>query len=338
MPLEDLFRAVWHQAGGDDRGRGYAEQLKVTTSFGPMFQFVDQGGMTEIEQVFAGLNVALAALGSDAEVSRRRLMDVQHRATSIATLNQAPRLVVQIIEDVLAQTTASREGGGQPQASLTWQRELSAACRNALTGRFPFAADGPDADLAGRRRLPRPERFGRAFLASDLAPLIDTTTDPLELEARGPPLGLRPRQRRLLRSRRRRRRRALPAGRPDLADPGRPRPARRRHGVARRRPRFRSRSPATRSTLAWPGPNPDQGLAIAFAGAGAGASQVWPGPWGLLRFLDGLHLRARDDGRRFLIDVRLADTRAYLDLAFARPSNPAAASRLMTGLACPPTL
>ncbi|MFO1144268.1 MAG: ImcF-related family protein [Amaricoccus sp.] len=336
-PLEPLFRAVWHEAGGDDRSRGYAEQVKVTTSFGPMFQFVDQGGMTEIEQVFAGLNVALAALGSDSEISRRRLMDVQHRATSIATLNQAPRLVVQIIEDVLAQTTASREGGGQPQASLTWQRELSAACRSAVTGRFPFAADGPDADLAAVAAFLGPKGSLARFFASDLAPLVDTSTDPWSWKPEARLSGFGPDSAAFFG-------RAAAVG--DALFPPAGQTTLTLAALAQRGdatvalggvqvPIEASGAP---TTLSWPGPSPDQGLAVAFTGGGAGAQQAWPGPWGLIRFLDALHLRARDDGRRFLIDVRLADTRAYLELAFTRPSNPAAASRLMTGLACPATL
>jgi type VI protein secretion system component VasK len=93
------------------------------------------------------------------------------------------------------------------------------------------------------------------------------------------------------------------------------------------------------ATLTWPGPEPERGLQIAFAGGeGAPAQQAWAGPWGLLRFLGGLRLRARDDGKRYLLDVRLQQTRAYLELAFARPSNPAAAQALITGLECPAVL
>ena len=177
-PLESLFRAVWHEVGGDDRSRSYADQLKVATSFGPMIQFVEQGRMAEIEQVFAGLNVALAALGSDAEVSRRRLMDVQHRAASIATLNQAPRLVVQIIEDVLAQTTASREGGGRPRAALAWQRDLAAACRAALDRPLSLRAGRRRRRPRRGRRLPRADGALARFYAAELAPLLDTGRRP----------------------------------------------------------------------------------------------------------------------------------------------------------------
>ena len=106
-----------------------------------MIQFVEQGHMAEIAQLFAGLNVALAALDADAEVGRRRLMDVQARAASIATLNQAPRLVVQIVEDVLAQTAASQEGLLKPRAALVWQRDLAGACR--CRARRPLSLRAP---------------------------------------------------------------------------------------------------------------------------------------------------------------------------------------------------
>ena len=336
-PLESLFRAVWHQVGGDDRSRSYPDQLKVATSFGPMIQFVDQGGMAEIEQVFAGLNVALAALGSDAEVSRRRLMDVQHRAASIATLNQAPRLVVQIIEDVLAQTTASREGGGKPRAAVTWQRDLAAACRAALTDRYPFAPGGPDADLGAVAAFLGPTGAVARFYTAELAPLIDTGTTPWSWKPEARLSGFAPDGAAFFG-------RAAAVGAALFPADGQ---------VALTLSALAQRGAATvtlggvaapieasgaPSTLAWPGPSPDKGFAIDFAGAGAGARQAWGGPWGLLRFLDGLHLRARDDGRRFLADVRLADTRAYLELAFSRQANPAAVRRPMAELACPPSL
>ncbi|WP_297975471.1 ImcF-related family protein, partial [uncultured Amaricoccus sp.] len=128
-PLEALFRAVWHEIGGDDRRRSHLNQLRIATRFGPMIQFVEQGHMAEIAQLFAGLNVALSALDADAEVGRRRLMDVQARAASIAALNQAPRLLVQIVEDVLAQTAATQQGLLKPRAALEWQRDLAGACR-----------------------------------------------------------------------------------------------------------------------------------------------------------------------------------------------------------------
>lgn len=334
-PLAGLFRAVWHEVGGDDRGRSYSDQLKITTSFGQMIQFVDQGGMAEIERIFAGLNVALAAVGSDAEVSRRRLIDVQHRAASIATLNQAPRLVVQIVEDVLAQTAASRERGGKPRAELAWQQNLAAACRDALDNRYPFAAGGADADLPAISGLLGPNGAIARFFASDLAPLVDTSTTPWSWKPEARLSGFAPESAAFFGRAAAIGDALFPADGPvpltlaALAQRG-------SASVTLGGVEVQVATSGAPVALAWPGPRPDQGFAISVVGGGA--RQVWAGPWGLLHFLDSLHLRARDDGRRFLVDVRLAGSRAYLELGFGRPSNPAAARTWMAGLSCPPSL
>ena len=154
-----------------------------------MVQFVEQGHMAEIARLFAGLNVALSALDADAEVGRRRLMDVQARAASIATLNQAPRLLAQIVEDVLAQTTASQEGLLKPRAALVWQRDLAGACRFALADRYPFAP-GPDADLGLVADLIGPSGSAGALLRGRDRAAHGHERDPVALEARGAALGV----------------------------------------------------------------------------------------------------------------------------------------------------
>jgi type VI protein secretion system component VasK len=89
------------------------------------------------------------------------------------------------------------------------------------------------------------------------------------------------------------------------------------------------------AALTWPGPDPERGFQIAFAdGDRAGAD----GPWGMLRFLDGLRLRQREEGRRFLLDVRLAASRAYLQMDFEGPVNPVSLRPLLRGLTCPDAL
>ena len=332
-PLVALFRAVWHEVGGGDPARSYAEQLKVATTFGPINDYVEQGRMEEIRQIFAGLNAALQ-LDSDAALSRRRLMDVQHRAASVATLNQAPRLVVQTIEDVLAQTTASRDDRSRPRAALAWQRDLAAACRAALTDRYPFAADGADADLAAVSAFLGPGGALARFYTGELASILDTSAAPWTWKPEARLAGFLPESAAFFE-------RAVAVG--DALFPAGGSVDMTLAALAQRGVATVSLGGETApiqatgeaSALVWPGPSPDRGFAIAFAGGGAGARQDWAGPWGLLRFLDALHLRARDDGRRFLIDVRLTGTRAYLELAFARPSNPVAARALMAGLTCP---
>ena len=221
--------------------------------------------MAEIAELFAGLNVALAALDADAEVGRRRLMDVQARAASIATLNQAPRLVVQIVEDVLAQTAASQEGLLKPRAALVWQRDLAGACRYragrplSLRGRSRRRPrHGRRHDRAGRRAGALLRRRARA------APRPQRVA--LALEARGAALG-------------------VPAGERDLlraGGGGRGRRSFRRTGVGLTLTALAQRGAATVSlggasapvetsgepaALAWPGPEPAAGLAIAFATA-----------------------------------------------------------------------
>jgi type VI protein secretion system component VasK len=334
-PLEALFRAVWHETGGDDRGRSHINQLRIATEFGPMVQFVEQGHMAEIAELFAGLNVALSGLDADAEVGRRRLMDVQARAASIATLNQAPRLLVQIVEDVLAQTTASQEGLLKPRAALIWQRDLAGACRFALADRFPFAP-GPDADLGLVADLIGPSGTLARFFAGEIAPLMDTSEVPWRWKPEARLSGFRPESAAFLE-------RAAAVG--DALFPA--------DGVGLTLTALAQRGAATVSlggavvpvvtsgepgVLGWPGPDPAQGFGVAFATGTDVERKAWEGPWGLLRFLDGLRLRARDGGQRYLLDVRLEKTRAYLELAFARPANPAAARGLIAGLACPPAL
>jgi type VI protein secretion system component VasK len=334
-PLEALFRAVWHEAGGEDRSRSHLNQLRVATEFGAIIQFVEQGRMAEIAELFAGLNVALASLDADAELGRRRLMDVQARAASIATLNQAPRLVVQIIEDVLAQTAATHEAG-RPRAALAWQRDMAGPCRYALDGRYPFA-DGPDADLDAVAALIGPNGALARFFAIELAPIVDTSETPWRWKPEARLSGFAPDSAAFFE-------RAAAVG-DALFPPDGP--------VALTLTALAQRGAATVSlggtavpvvtsgdpgALSWPGPEPARGLAVAFATDAGPETRDWAGPWGLLHFLDGLRLRARDDGQRFLLDVRLARTRAYLELAFARPANPAAARALIASLACPPAL
>ena len=333
-PLEALFRAVWQETGGGDRRRSHPNQQRIAAWFGPMIQFVEQGHMAEIARLFAGLNVALSALEADAEVGRRRLMDVQARAASIAALNRAPRLLVQIVEDVLAQTGASQQHL-KPPAALAWQRDLAEACRSALAGRYPFTS-GPDADLGSVAAMIGPDGALVRFLEGELAPLLDRNEIPWRWKPEPRLSGFRPESAAFLE-------RAAAVGR-TLFPP---------EGVDLTLTALAQRGAATVSlggasarvetagepaTLAWPGPDPAAGLGITFATGATPEQRSWEGAWGLLRFLDGLRLRARDGGQRYRLDVRLDKTRAYFELAFPTRENPAAARDLIAGLECPPSL
>jgi type VI protein secretion system component VasK len=336
-PLEALFQTVWREVGGDDRGRSHLNRIRAAAVFSPMIQFVEQGHMAEIAQLFAGLNVALQALDADAEVGRRRLMDVQARAASIATLNRAPRLVVQIIEDVLAQTAATQSGLLKPRAALAWQRDYAGACRFALAERYPFAA-GPDADLGAVADFLGPQGSLRRFFAAEVAPLIDTEESPWRWKPEARLKGFSPESATFFE-------RALAVGDALFPADGAPvtltMTALAQDGAATVSlggepvPVTTSGEPAR---FEWPGSAPEAGLEVAFAGGAGVERQAWPGAWGLLRFFDGLRLRARDGGQRYRLDVRVAGARVFMEMTFARPANPAAARGAIRGLACPAVL
>ena len=334
-PLEALFREVWREVGGEDRSRSHPNQLRIAATFGPVIQYVEQGHLAEISRLFATLNVAVAELGDDADVSRRRLMDVQSRAASVAALNQAPLLVVQIIEDVLAQTVVAQGGPGRPRAALAWEQHLAGACSAVIADAYPFGA-GPDADLATVADLLAPEGRISRFFATELAPLMSTEATPWRWKPEARLSGFSPESAAFFERAAVVSAALFPSG-----------------GVTLNLSALAQRGAATVSlggatapvttegaaaALAWPGPAPESGFLIAFGDGAGNGSAAWHGPWGLLRFLDGLHLRRRDGGQRFLLDVKLPNTRAYLELAFATPSNPAAVRPLLSDLRCPRTL
>lgn len=331
-PLSALIAEVWRQAGGEDRGRSHPDQLRIAAEFGPAIQFVEQGGMAEISQLFATLNVALAALDADDDLAARGLMDVQGRAASIAALQQAPGLVGQIVEDVLAQTAASSEGVLKRRVTLLWQAQVAPACSAAIAGRYPFD-EGPDADLAEVAGQLAPDGTVPAFFREHLAALMETGETPWRWKPEARLSGFTPESAAFFE-------RVAAVGPALFPDGGAPLTleALAQRGAATvtiggaAAPVVTSGAPAA---LNWPGPAPQDGFSIAFDGA---APQGASGPWGLLRYLDGLRLRPRDEGRRFLIDVRQPDARAYLQLSFATAANPVAARPLLRGLVCPAAL
>jgi type VI protein secretion system component VasK len=335
-PLDALLREVWKQAGGQDRGRSNQNQLRIAAEFGPMIQFVERGRMKEISQIFAALNVGLATLGEVADVGRRRIMDAQARAASVTALQQAPRLVVQIVEDVLAQTAASQAALGKPYAAMVWERDVAPLCRAALGGLYPFAP-GPDAKLSTVEELLGPQGRIASFFGEHLAGLMDTGESPWRWKPEARMSGFVPESAAFFE------RAAAVAN--ALFPP--------EHPVELTLAALAQRGAATVSlggasvpvvtsgemeALRWPGPEPDRGFGIAFATDGPGEQKEWSGPWGLLRFLDELRVRARDGGRRYLLDVRLQRTRAYLELSFASALNPVSAQAGLRGLTCPASL
>lgn len=334
-PLEELLRLAWTEAGGSDRSRSHADQLRVAATLGPTIAFVEGGGLGEIGRLFATLNVVIAGLGADAEVGRRQLMDVQARLASVETLNRAPRLVVQIVEDVLAQTAATQAAGYRPAAAQRWADEGAPACLAALAGGYPFAA-GPDADLAAAAGFLGPDGTLAQLVATEFAPLLDRDSSPWSWLPEARLSGFSPESAAFLE-------RALAVG-DGLFPPGGTTmtlAALAQRGAATVTLGGRAASVTTSSdsaALAWPGPDPAAGFAISFA-TGAGADdRAWPGPWGLLHMLDSVRLRMRDGGQRLLLDVRVAASRAFMEMSFDRPANPASVRGAAAGLACPDAL
>ncbi len=343
-PLSALIREVWRQSGGTDRSRSHANQLRIAAALGPAIQFVEQGRMSDISHLFVSLNVALSVLDADAEPGKKSLMDAQERANSIVALQQAPLLVVQIVEDVIAQTAVPKESEGaadhvpkeKPQS--VWGSQVAAACQAALSGRYPFF-DGPDADMAEVARIFAPNGTVGSYFRAQLAQLMDMSTTPWRWKPEARLSGYTPESAAFFQT-------ALAVGDALFQRGASPDVPITLEALAQRGAATVSiggaHAPVVTSgemvTLNWPGPLPARGFEISFDSGVVVEKKSTPGPWGLLRFLDGSRLRPRDGGRRFLIDVRAKGARAYLQMSFASPANPITARALLRGLTCPLTL
>ena len=141
-PLASLLREVWVQAGGLDRRRGHARQLRLATVFGPMIQYVESGKMSEIASLFASLNVALSTMDVEDDRAAERLMSIRVHVASVAALKTAPLVVVQIVEDVLAQTSAAHADILTNPITRSWQTAVLPLCQRVIDGRFPLPRRG----------------------------------------------------------------------------------------------------------------------------------------------------------------------------------------------------
>ncbi len=338
-PLTRLLRQVWVQAGGDDRGRSHAQHLVLAREFGPMIQYVEQGRMAEIARLFSTLNVALGAVDISQSRGSQRLMTVQDRARSIAALKSAPRIVVQIAEDVLAQS-AQPETQGNASNPLTrgWQQEVFPLCRDVTAGHYPFA-NGPDVLSGDLAALLGPQGALRLFVSQSAAPFLDTETSPWRWKPEARFAGLAPESAAFLE------RAVLVAG--GLYGPD----GTLRHDLTLAALAERGetmfaiggqaepvRATGAPAALSWPGPQPDAGVEVSFRDAAESARILHPGPWGLLRLMDGLRLRLRDDGARVLLDLRTESGRVFLEMDFQEALNPVSIRPALRGFACPPVL
>lgn len=336
-PIALLLTQAWEEVGGTDRSRPRELQQRIAAGFGPMIQYVESGRLDEISALFASLNAALGARGASDDLITERLMGFQDRAASVAALRQAPPVVVQLVEDVLAQTAVPRAAQIASPFTQRWQAEVYDLCRRATEGRFPFDANGADADLADFAAL-----FGgggaiERFFVAEAQPYIDTSASPWRWLPEARFSGLSPESAELFEKAQ-----AIRAGFFDdagnfgatvtiaaLAERG-------KAVVTLGGASAAVDARADAASLRWPGTQGAAGVSVAFAGQPASITE--PGAWGFLRLLDGLRLRPRDQGQRFLVDLRSDAGRLFLELAFPSAANPVAGLSAARGFACPAAL
>ena len=338
-PLPALLHEVWQQVGGTDRLRSHPQQISLATSFGPMIQYVEQGQMRDIAKLFGALNVALGAMDQRNDARMQQLMNVQERGQSVAALRQAPTVVVQIVEDVLAQSAAVHADAISNPLTRLWQRGIFPECRAVTEGQFPFVADGPDSDIAGFTAIFGPDGRLPRFFRTQLEPLIDRDGEEWRWRPEARFSGLSPEsavffQRAMAISE------AYFGGSETLSQ--RMRVA----TLAERGQAFMNiggaevalSATAEPADLLWPGAAPDRGITVSLSAGADSATLTEPGAWGMIRLFDGVRLRARDGGRRFLVDLRASGGRVFVEVVFDGPANPLSRRGLLLGFVCPAAL
>jgi type VI protein secretion system component VasK len=337
-PLEALLKEIWVQTGGTDRRRSHPQQLSVAAEFGPMIQYVEAGRMREIAKLFAGLNVALGAQDREDEKGQQRLMSVQDRAASVAALGVAPKVVVQLVEDTLAQTGAAHADLLSNNLTRAWQTEVLETCLAVTTGRFPFAEAGEDADPDQLSRLLAPGGMLERFVKTRATQMLDMSDTPWRWKPEARFEGMTAESAVFLQ-------RASEIG-TGLFPDGRLGATMTLSALAERGQAFvalgGAGGPVQASSeslvLTWPGTAPQSGVEVTFTSGAGEAKLNAPGLWGFLRLLAPLRLRDRDSGKRFLVDLRAENARLFLEITFDRPQNPVAMLALMQGFTCPPVL
>jgi len=336
--LSQLLSEVWKQAGGTDRQRSHSQQIGLATEFGPMIQYVEQGRMDQIAALFGALNVALGAADADENAGMQRLMSIRERANSVSALRLAPPIVVQIVEDVLAQTSAAHSKIGSNPITRYWQNNIFPKCGQFANGRYPFA-DGIDVDMGEFAELLGPGGLIARFFRTQLEPLMDTQSTPWRWKPEARFAGLAPETAVFFQ-------RALAISTAYFDEDGQISTDLRIAALAERGQAFiliggreiPLRAVDDPETLSWPGPQPESGAAVIFKVGNQTATLQKPGAWGLLRLLDDVRLRKRDQGRRFLVDFRSGGGRVFVELLFENQANPVSARALFKDFSCPPLL
>ncbi len=338
--LGGLIAEVWREIGGTDRQRPHDLQLRIAAEFGPMILYAEQGRIREISALFAALNAALGATGATEELQLQKLMSVQDRAASISALRQAPGVVVQLVEDVLAQTSASHSDDLSNPLTKRWQTEVLDLCRQTTQGRYPFDPAGIDADLASFAALFGPGGAVDRYFRTAAEQYIDTTESPWRWKPDARFAGLSPEGAAYLQ-------RALAIGQGYFGADGSQGTTVTMAALAERGRAIISvgglsaavDAASDEATFPWPGGDPGKGAEVAFqTGNGSNAQLAHPGPWGLLRLFDGVRLRERDGGRRYFADLRIEGARLFLEISFPGEANPVSLRRLLAGFECPATL
>ncbi len=337
-PLTELLRTAWAEVGGMDRARSHAQQLELARSLGPIIQYIDGPGMTQITQLFSRLNVALGSLDIDSARGLERLMSLHDRARSINILQSAPTLVVQIAEDVLAHSSAAENGNGSTGINAAWQGQVYAQCRKALDGRYPFD-DGPDADPGQVAALLAPSGAVMRFFSANLDSYIDRSASPWRWKPEARFQGLTPESAAFFEV-------AVTVSQALFDEAGQMHAEFTLAALAERGattfalggmgvPLRASGDPAA---LHWPGPDPSKGVQVSFREATQGAHIDVPGHWGLHRMLDRLRLRFRDQGARVLVDLRSEEGRVFVEIGFAARLNLISGRSALQDFSCPPSL
>ena len=338
-PLTQLLQEVWAQSGGTDRTRAHQQQLQLATTFGPMIQYVETGGMTQVGRLFSALNVALGSVDIDAERGAERLMTLQNRAKSINVLKSAPRIVVQITEDVLSQASSAHDEGSQGNSlTVAWQRNVYAVCRGALEGRYPFT-DGPDAALADVSVLLGPNGAILKFFQTYAAAYVDQSISPWRWKPEARFAGLEPESAAFFE-------RAFAISQAMFDADGQMQTDMTLTALAERGTTTIAlggagvpvRASGAVAQLNWPGPEPSRGVQVSFREATQGAQIDQAGIWGLHKMLDTFRLRFRDKGQRVLIDMRTKQGHVFVEVTLDRPNNPISGRGNLRGFACPPNL
>ncbi len=337
-PISQLLGKTWLEAGGADRSRSHAQQLRLAREFGSTIQYIEQGRMAEISRLFSMLNVALGSIDLNAERGSQRLMTWQDTARSIQALKAAPSIVVQITEDVLAQSAATQSEDGSNPLTRKWQQLVYPACRQALEGRYPFG-DGSDADFNSVADLLGSNGQLTLFARTAALPLIETDVSPWRWKPEARFAGLKPESAAFFE-------RAFAVSDALFGATGQIELDLSLTALAERGETVFAiggvgvpvRARGEPAMLKWPGPEPAKGLEVAFTDGTKNARILHEGNWSLIRLIDGLRLRVRDKGQRVLLDLRTDSGRIFLEMGFDRPVNPVSARAQIRGFSCPAAL